>query len=304
MDRRKFLKYSSLGGTLLSTGSFSWKHMYDHDLTRLTILHTNDVHSHIDPFPMDGSRNEGAGGVSKRSALINTIRNREQHVLLLDAGDIFQGTPYFNFYEGEIEMKVMSEMGYDAATIGNHDFDSGIDNLKKQLDHASFPLIIGNYDFKNTSMNGHTSPYIIKNYGDIKVGITGVGIELNGLVPKPLYKETVYSDPIAASSKWASHLKNEEKCDYVICISHLGYKYRGNRVSDVVMAKESTDIDLIIGGHTHTFMYEPHIEKNKQGKEVIVTQAGWAGIMLGRLDILFERGDKNKCISCKNTLIK
>jgi 5'-nucleotidase len=221
----------------------------------------------------------------------------------LDAGDIFQGTPYFNFFGGEVEMKVMSEMEYDAATIGNHDFDGGIDGLLESLAHASFPLINTNYDFSNTVMHNATQPYLIKHVGNIKIGITGVGIELNGLVPKRLYKETQYLDPIVEANKMAAILKFEHKCNYVICLSHLGYKYNSDMVSDVVLAKESKDIDLIIGGHTHTFMKTPDIVKNQLGKEVVVNQAGWAGIMLGRIDVFFEKSRPGKCVTCKNTYI-
>ena len=200
-------------------------------------------------------------------------------------------------------MKLMSEMGYDAATIGNHDFDAGIDGLEKQLVHADFPLVITNYNFSNTVMNGKTKPYIIKNYEGIKVGITGVGIKLDGLVPKTLYKETVYTDPIIAAQKNAHILKHDEGCDLVICLSHLGFKYDDNKVSDMWLAMDTEDIDIIIGGHTHTFLRRPELTRNMKGERVIVNQVGWAGIMLGRLDIVFEKNKKGKCVTCSNTLI-
>ena len=288
----------------MSTGLVSWKNLISPEITRLTILHTNDVHSRIEPFPEDGSRNAGLGGVERRAALIDLIRSEYEHILLLDAGDIFQGTPYFNFFGGELEMKLMSEMGYDAATIGNHDFDAGIDGLEKQLKHADFPLLICNYDFSDTIMAGKTKPYLVKKYDNIKVGISGVGIELHGLVPQNLYKKTRYLDPITAVQKQVDLLQHEENCDYIICLSHLGYKYQGDRVSDVVLAQNTSGIDLIIGGHTHTFMKRPEVVRNKVGKEVVINQVGWAGIMLGKLDIMFEKNRKGKCVSCSNTLIK
>lgn len=270
-------------------------------LHKLTILHTNDVHSRIEPFPMDGGKNQGKGGIAKRAALINKIRQEEEQVLLLDAGDMFQGTPYFNYFGGELEMKLMSKMGYDAATIGNHDFDGGIDDLHKQLTtHGNFPLINCNYDFSDTIMNGHTKPYQVFQKGPIRVGVLGVGVELDGLVPEILYKDTRYSNPIELANKYATLLKEEEKCDYVVCLSHLGYSYKSNKVSDMVLAEMSKNIDLIIGGHTHTVLATPTIVSNSQSKEVLVTQVGWAGMILGRLDIYFERNFQDKCIQCKN----
>lgn len=270
-------------------------------LHKLTILHTNDVHSRIEPFPMDGGKNQGRGGIAKRAALIQKIREEEENVLLLDAGDMFQGTPYFNFFGGELEMKLMTKMGYDAGTIGNHDFDGGIDTLHKQFTtHAKFPLINCNYDFSDTIMNGQTKPYQIFKKGPIKIGVLGIGVELDGLVPAILYQKTRYNNPIEQAVKIATILKQEEKCDYVICLSHLGYKYETNKVSDMVLAKESKNIDLIIGGHSHTFLEKPTIVANQEQKEVLVTQVGWAGMVLGRLDIYFERNFQDKCVQCKN----
>lgn len=274
-------------------------------LHKLTILHTNDVHSRIEPFPLDGGRNQGRGGIAKRAALINKIRQEEKNVLLLDAGDMFQGTPYFNYFGGELELKLMSKMGYDAATIGNHDFDGGIDGLHKQFTtQANFPLINCNYNFTDTIMNGQVKPYQIFQKGAIKVGVLGVGVELDGLVPAVLYKKTGYSNPIEKANHYANLLKKEEGCDYVICLSHLGYKYSTNKVSDLILAKQSQDIDLIIGGHTHTFLEQPTIVKNNQQKEILVTQVGWAGMILGRLDIYFERNFQDKCIQCKNEKVE
>lgn len=304
MDRRHFIKKISAGSLILTSGALPLSAFDNPDTYNLTILHTNDVHSRIDPFPMDGGRFQGLGGASRRAALIKKIRKEANQVLLLDAGDIFQGTPYFNYFSGELELKLMSEMGYDAATIGNHDFDAGIDGLHKQLPHSNFPFVICNYDFKDTIMAGKTFPYKIFQKGPVKVGVTGVGIELDGLVPKTLYKETVYHEPIAKANEAARILKQEEKCDLVICLSHLGYQYRGDKVSDHVLAEQSENIDLIIGGHTHTFLDQPEILKNRQDKPVMINQVGWAGIALGRLDISFEKNKKQKCVTCKNQWIQ
>ncbi len=304
MRRRKFIKQVSKSGLILAGAGFPFQALAGPDLTKISLLHTNDVHSRIEPFPMDGGKYQGMGGAVKRAELINSIRAKEEHVLLLDCGDMFQGTPYFNFYGGELEFKLMSQMQYDAATIGNHDFDGGIDGLHKQLPHANFPLICSNYDFSDTIMNGSVKPFITKQKGDIKIGILGVGIALEGLVPKRLYKDTQYLDPIAKANEYAALLKKEERCDLVICLSHLGYQYRNQKVSDVVLAENSKNIDIILGGHTHTFLDEPHIVANLDGDPVWINQAGWGGIMLGRLDIIFERSRKGKCITCDNTLLK
>ncbi|MBK8299712.1 MAG: metallophosphatase [Chitinophagaceae bacterium] len=258
---------------------------------KLTILHTNDTHSRLEPFPMDGGRNQGLGGIAARAQLITEIRQQEEQVLLFDAGDIFQGTPYFNLYKGEPEIKAMSSMKYDATTIGNHDFDAGMENLATQLSrHANFPMLIANYDFTGTPMEYKTQPYKIFKKGKLKIGVFGVGIEGRGLIPDSLFGATKYLDPISKANEVAGKLKADEKCDMIICLSHLGYKYKeSNIVSDEVLAKETENVDLIIGGHTHTFLDDPIVYKNKKGDDVIVNQVGFAGIILGRLDFEFSK---------------
>ncbi len=303
MNRRKFIKDTALWSSVVGMGWPLLENTVKPNVTKLTILHTNDQHSRIEPFPMDGGKNQGKGGASKRATLIERIRKEEKNVLLLDAGDIFQGTPYFNFFGGELEMKLMSTMGYDAATIGNHDFDGGIDGLDRQLRHANFPLIVSNYDFSNTILNGKTLTHKVFKKGGIRIGVFGLGIELRGLVPVELYKETQYLDPIAIGNQYANMLKNELKCDYVICLSHLGYKYNNNKISDHVLAENTSNIDLILGGHTHTFLDEPTRMKNKEGQPVLINQAGWAGIVLGRIDVFFEKGKKDHCETCQNLIV-
>ena len=295
MKRREFIEKTAASTALLSLGvSLS---SFKSDIKHITILHTNDVHSHIDPFPMDDPRNPNMGGVARRASLIETIRKENPNVLLLDAGDIFQGTPYFNFYGGELEFKLMSMMKYDLSTIGNHDFDNGIDGLTAQMPHATFEFVSANYDFKNTSMDGFVKPYKIFNKSGIKIGVFGLGIELNGLVDKLMYKETVYNNPVETTQDMVRILKKEQKCDLVICLSHLGYKYNredSNKISDLKLAELTKDIDLIIGGHTHTFLDKPTIVKNLEGKEVLVNQVGCYGINLGRIDFYL---DNNKAKS-------
>jgi len=303
-SRRKFIQAMWKGGLLLGVNQFPF-HFFDRgEVTKLTILHTNDVHSRVDPFPMDGSRNEGLGGVVRRAKLIDSIRNEEENVLLLDSGDIFQGTPYFNFFGGEIEMKCMTEMSYDVATMGNHDFDAGIDGFIKQLQHADFPFVMSNYQVQDTALSEHLVDYVIKEIGGIQVGIFGLGIELEGLVPVTLSKGVIYQDPITQAQRVANRLKYEEKCDVVICLSHLGYSYREDKVSDVVLAKETDNIDLILGGHTHTFLKEMQTKKNKRGEAVFINQVGYGGILLGRIDLYFENNNKAKCQTCKNLFVK
>lgn len=304
-SRRRFFKTFGSAALLTGMGALPLEALAkEPEFMTLTILHTNDVHSRIEPFT--SGRNAGYGGAARRATLIKKIRSEQDNVLLLDAGDIFQGTPYFNFFGGELEFKLMETMKYDAATIGNHDFDVGVEGLHKQLPNISFPLINANYDFSDTIMNGHTKPYKVFQKGDVKIGIVGVGIELEGLVPKTLYKNTIYLDPIERANHYASILKNDEKCDYVICLSHIGYKFRNDpkRVNDTVLAASSKDIDLILGGHTHTFMREPDLVKNLNDEPVMIHQVGWAGIVLGRIDVVFEKNKKKKCATCKNQFVK
>ncbi len=301
INRRKFIEQSVLSGTALLTSSLLPKELLAAGSRHITILHTNDVHSRLDPFPMDGSRNQGLGGVAARAALIEEIRQEGGEVLLLDAGDIFQGTPYFNLYKGEPEIKAMSRMGYDAATMGNHDFDAGLDNFALQLQHANFPILICNYDFTETVMESKFQPYKIFQKGDLKIGVFGIGIELRGLVPDNLYGKTVYTQPIEAANRTAD-LLHKQGCDMVICLSHLGDKYDDDKVSDEILARETYDIDLIIGGHTHRFFPEPRKYRNRKGGDTIVNQVGWAGIQLGRLDYSFT-GSKRKILAKAHTVV-
>jgi 5'-nucleotidase len=290
MKRRDFIQKTAATSALLGLGGLSLSSFKSLNTKHLTVLHTNDVHSYIDPFPENHPKNPNMGGVARRAALIESIRKENPNVLLLDAGDIFQGTPYFNYYGGELEFKLMSMMKYDLATIGNHDFDNGIDGLYAQLPHASFEFVSANYDFKNTVLNGHVKPYRILNKDGIKVGVFGLGVGLDGLVDKKHYKETVYLNPVEVAQDMTRILKQEQKCDLVICLSHLGYKYKDDpeKICDTKLATLTKDIDLIIGGHTHTFLDKPTVLKNLNGQEVLVNQVGCYGINLGRIDFYFD----------------
>ena len=296
MKRRDFIQKTAASSALLGLTNVTLSNFTSFETKKITILHTNDVHSHIDPFPADHPRNANMGGAARRAALIESIRKEEANVLLLDAGDIFQGTPYFNYYGGELEFKLMSMMHYDLATMGNHDFDNGIEGFYAQLPHAKFEFVSANYDFKNTMLNDIVKPYKIFKKGGLKIGVFGLGIELDGLVDKKMYKETVYNDPVEIAQDMARILKEEQKCNLVICLSHLGYKYRNdpNKISDVELAKKTKNIDLIIGGHTHTFLDKPTIEKNSEDKEVLINQVGCYGINLGRIDFYLSNENEMK----------
>ncbi len=310
MNRKKFL--STIGGGTLALTlapnlllAENLKFLDQNSDYKLTILHTNDQHSRIEPFDSSYSRNPNQGGFARRAALIQKIREEEKNVLLLDSGDTFQGTPYFNFFGGELEFKLMSMMGYDASTMGNHDFDNGLEGFKKVLPNAKFPFICSNYDFKNTILDGQTLPYKVFNKNGIKVGIFGVGIELAGLVGKKSYGETVWQNPIEIAQHYATFLRNEKKCDLVICLSHIGYDYKDNprKISDKILAAKTDGIDLILGGHTHTFLPEPQTFVNKSGKNVMVNQVGWAGLLLGKINFYFDKNKKVKNISWNNQVI-
>lgn len=288
MKRRSFLEKTSAATAFVGLGGFTGLAMKSNSARHITILHTNDVHSHIDPLPASDTRNPNMGGVARRASLIEKIRKENPNTLLLDAGDSFQGTPYFNFYGGELEFKLMSKMRYDATTIGNHDFDNGIEGLLAQMPHAEFDFISANYDFSNTVLDGRVKPYRIYKKDGVKIGVFGLGIELEGLVNKKLFKETKYLDPVEISRDMSRKLKQDENCDLVICLSHLGYKYNHDKISDVKLAAETEDIDLIIGGHTHTFLEKPEIVTNRAGKKVLINQVGCYGLYLGRIDFYLD----------------
>jgi 5'-nucleotidase len=294
-NRREFLRYM-IGATALSSGFslLGQETLSKKGITKLTVLYTNDMHSRIEPFPDNDPKYPNQGGFARRAALLKKIRGEEKNILLLDAGDIFQGTPYFNFYAGELEYKLMSAMGYDVVTLGNHDFDLGLDNIVKQMPHANFSFVCANYNFKDTVLDERILPYKIFHKDGIKIGVFGVGIELEGLVDKKNFGNTIYENPIEHAKKTATLLKKDKNCDYVICLSHLGYSYPNKKVSDQDLSEQTSDIDLIIGGHTHTFLEEPKQKTNSQNQPVYVTQVGWAGVWLGRIDVFFSANNNKQ----------
>ena len=288
MKRREFVQHTFLvtGGILIAGNALAFQSKKK--VPKLTILHTNDTHSNIDPFPSNHAKFPNMGGVSKRFELIQKIREEEEHVLVLDAGDIFQGTPYFNKFGGVLEMKLMTAMGYDAATMGNHDFDGGIEGFLKAQKFADFPFLCANYDFSNTILKDVTNANVIFQKGKIKVGIFGIGVELQGLVPEDKFGKTIYLDPIKTANEQASILK-KKGCDLIICLSHLGFEYDTDKVSDRLLAQKTKNIHLILGGHTHTFLEKPVEEKNLDNQIVLINQVGWGGVQLGRLDFEIDK---------------
>ena len=305
IDRRHFLKQSALAGGAVISSSLLPLNLFanDEEKNLLTILHTNDVHSHLESFPFDSGQYAGLGGVAARAALIKQIRSDNEHVLLLDAGDIFEGTPYFNIYKGEPDIKAMSMMGYEATTMGNHDFDAGLENFATQLRFAKFPVIICNYDFSHTPMEGKYVPYKIFQKGKMKIGVLGVGIELKGLVPDELFGKTIYLEPIEHANRTAAYLR-KQGCDLIVCLSHLGDRYFDDKVSDEILAKECFDIDLIIGGHTHKFFDAPRVYRNRNNGNTLVNQVGWAGLQMGRLDYSLARSQKKSLIKAHTVVVR
>jgi len=304
MNRRDFLRKSLLGSALIATGQFPFSSLHAAESEdKLIILHTNDTHSRIEPFPLSDKNLGGLGGVARRAQLVDDIRKKYKHVLLLDAGDFLQGTPFFNMYRGEVEVQAMNKMKYDACTIGNHEFDVGMERLAELMKMAGFPFITSNYDFSKTNINGLTQPYKIFQKGKFKIGVIGLGVRLYGLVSQESYGKTWYNEPIAVAEKLSTMLKKKQGCNVVICLSHLGFQYENPQtVSDIKLAEQTSHIDIIIGGHTHTFLDQPHIVYNKMNKPVMINQMGWGGTRLGQIELSYEL-NKKIYVSNSNTVI-
>ncbi len=297
MQRRDFLKKSILTGLGMSLGNslFAFEPLPT-SLKRLTILHTNDIHSRIEPFPNDGSRNANQGGMTKLATTIKKLRTEEEDVLLLDSGDFFQGTPYFNVYGGELELRLMSEMGYDASTLGNHEFDNGLEGIANQLEHARFDILSSNYDFSDTILKGAFKPYKIFKKSGLRIGVFALGIKLQGLVSTKNYGNTKYLDPVTVSNEMIQELQSK-KCDLIICLSHLGYN------SDLKLADQVSGIDLILGGHSHTFLDAPNVVNNASGHRTIINQVGTAALRLGKIDFEFSKNQQTSFASGRNLRI-
>lgn len=253
----------------------------------LVILHTNDVHSAIEPIT--SGYYSGLGGVQRRANYIQSIRENHPNVLLLDAGDYNQGTPYYTLFGGETEVMLYNALGYDATCLGNHEFDDGQAALAERLKKANYPTVCANYNFSTTPLKGLIDPYVVIHKGGRKIGIIGALVDLNGYVAKKGIAGLKYNNPIPIINKLAKQLKKKEGCDLVIVLSHLGYQNdKKNKPGDIEVAQNTKDVDIIIGGHSHTFLTEPTIVKNRAGMEVIVNQTGANGVYVGRIDINFN----------------
>jgi 5'-nucleotidase len=303
MNRREFLRNSLMGAAGFSLSATPFNLLAANDLVTISILHTNDLHCHIEPFTGGNENTNGKGGLARISEMVKRVKAENPNTLLFDAGDMFQGTPYYNYFKGELMLQLMSAVGYDAGTIGNHEFDDGLEGIADSLHAARFPLICSNYDFSNTMLAGKFPRWKIFKKENIKIGVYGLGIELKGLVADKNFGNTIYNDPLQTALEMESFLKNENKCDLVICLSHLGLRYRENKVSDMVLAAETSFTDLIIGGHTHSFLEEPIVGINKAAKSVIVNQASSYGQVLGKVDFVFERSKKKKEVAVTDNII-
>lgn len=251
---------------------------------RVAILHTNDVHSHIDPFPPNDAKYPNLGGFARRKAYIESVRNQGIETLVVECGDMFQGTPYFNFYGGRLEIELMNQMHVDAVTIGNHEFDNGIDAFADRMSEANFPFLNANYDFADARAAQLVEPWRIFERAGLRIGFFGLGVKIEGLIDPKNAGGTVYRDPISAAQRAADELRSQG-CDVVVALSHLGYEM-SEQPDDKQVAAATTGIDIILGGHTHTFLPAPVVVTNAEGAQVIVNQVGYGGINVGRIDIV------------------
>jgi len=254
----------------------------------ITILHTNDTHSQIDPLPAN-DRNAGKGGAARRATFVKRVRKENSNTLLVDAGDVLQGTPYFNFYKGEVEYKAMSAIGYDVGTLGNHEFDNGVEALNAALKFANFDIVSANYDVKGTVLADRVKPYVVKTLNGIRIGLFGLGVSPVGLITPANFQGVTYLDPVIAAREVVKKLRDEEHCALVVCMSHLGYFENGQK-GDSFVAAQVNGIDFIASGHTHTFMEQPVMQAQPCGAKTLIFQVGKSGIYVGRVDFTFRTG--------------
>ena len=290
INRRKFLSSSAIFGAAVVTLPQGFA--VNADETVITILHTNDTHSQIDPLPAN-DRNAGKGGVARRATLVKRIRKENPNTLLVDAGDVLQGTPYFNFYRGEVEYKAMSAIGYDAGTLGNHEFDNGVEALAAALKFANFEIVSANYDVKGTMLEGRVKPYAVKTLAGIRVGLFGLGISPVALITPENFKGITYIDPLIAARDAVKTLREKEQCNLVVCMSHLGYSAtprRNETIGDSQVAAQVDGIDFIASGHSHLFMEKPVEQRQPCGAKTLIFQVGKSGINVGRVDFTFRSG--------------
>lgn len=261
---------------------------FSENLKNITILHTNDLHSRIMPVDKNARYNAGKGGFVRIITAVKEERKKDKDLLLFDCGDFSQGTPYYNLFRGKVEIDLMNQAGYNAGILGNHEFDSGMENLKSLIESANFPFICTNYDFSKSILNGFLKKYIIIEDKGVKIGVIGLSPILKGLVAEKNYGNVVYKDAYKCANEIAGFLKNIQHCDIVICLSHLGFKSKF-APNDCDLAASSENIDLILGGHSHTFLKKPVYIKNAAGREIPVSQMGKNGIYLGYLRVYLEK---------------
>ena len=284
MKRRAFLRTLGAGA---AGAAWAPRLLSGQDARRFVILHTNDTHSRIDPFPDDGGPLGGLGGIARRATWVDLVRRDEPHVLLLDSGDVVQGTPYFNLFRGEVEWKAMSSVGYDVGTIGNHEFDNGVEGMAEMLEHADFDIVCANYRIEHALLSSRIRPYVIREMGSVRVGVFGLGIRLRGLVEDRHRQGFEYVDAVGIATDMVAELR-DARCDVIVCLSHLGHEYRDERASDVRLATEVPGLDIVLGGHTHTFLDRPFVHTHDDGQRSMVHQVGWGGVRLGRIDVTVD----------------
>jgi 5'-nucleotidase len=260
--------------------------------TLITVLHTNDTHSQIDPILENDKTYAGKGGVARRATLVKRVRKENPNTLMIDAGDVLQGTPYFNFYKGEVEYKAMSLIGYDAGTIGNHEFDNGVESLARAMQFANFEIVSTNYDVRGSALESKVKTHLVKDVGGLRVGLFGLGISPIGLITPENFKPLQYLDPVRMARGVTKLLREQERCTLVLGMSHLGYypEAKNGEVGDSQVAAQVDGIDFIASGHTHTFMEKPVLQKNPSGKDTIIFQVGRSGIYVGRIDFTLRDG--------------
>ncbi|MDR0988668.1 MAG: metallophosphatase [Prevotellaceae bacterium] len=255
----------------------------------LLVLHTSDTHSRIEPIDVHSSdRNAGLGGIVRRATLVKLTRALTPDLLLFDCGDFSQGTPYYNLFHGEVSIRMMNLMGYDAMAIGNHEFDSGLENMARLYRMAEFPVVCANYDVTGTVLEGLVHPYVILQRNGLKIGVFGLSPQPQGLISAANYQGIVYHDPVAAAQAMSDLLRHKERCDVVICLSHLGFRLK-DVPCDELVARQTSGIDLILGGHTHTFLEKPVLYINKEGRSVAVYHSGNNGVRIGQLRLTLEK---------------
>jgi 5'-nucleotidase len=253
------------------------------------ILHFSDTHSRIEAMPPNSAYTPDKGGAVRWDSYIQKVRKEAGNVLVFHSGDMVQGTPYFTVFGGEVEIAVANRIKIDAACPGNHEFDNGLEFLAKMIRRAQYPYLTTNLDLTGTPLEGLTKKYLVIKRKGVKIGVIGITINPDGLVAKKNSEGVAYLDPIASANETAALLKKEQKCDVVICLSHLGYYPNEEAVGDITLAKNSRNIDIILGGHTHLAFPEPVRQLNLDGQEVIITQPGAYGVYVGRLDVELEK---------------